>query len=600
MIRFPAREITVGNRPLGGNNPIRLQSMTNTDTCNVAATVGQAIRIFEAGADYVRISVPTRESASRLSQIRKAVTEAGFDLPLIADIHFNPELALIAARHFEAVRINPGNFTGLPRRNQTLWSDSEYQADLDLLIQNLTPLLKACKEYGVAIRIGTNFGSLSKRVISRLGNTPESMAESTIEFLKAFESLGFYNTAISVKASSPLITVKSYVLMAERMLQENMAYPMHVGVTEAGEGEDGRIKSALGISTLLGMGIGDTIRVSLSEAPEDEIPVARRIAAPFQKAFTQPRQPRESFSVPQINFHSQNAPVLPHKLKAIILSEPETHTSDFEVLMQPPSKQNEQSDKKQIGNVICRQTAFKYPIWHWSKLMDNSGNYHPDWNFFAFEPGCDTRMMANLTQVAGPVIVVNMSAIGNDGIVQPFMEQAARYGVNPAIVLQKSFSETDEEDVLLKAVALAGPLLLQRKIQGLYLQAPHLPNPNFLTQSSFGLLQAAGLRITQNEYISCPTCSRTSFDLVSITRKVKEVLGRCNNTGLKIAIMGCVVNGPGEMADADFGILGASKGKVHLYKGSTPLIKNLTEDEAVAELLNLVLKEGVTKTFKKE
>lgn len=600
MIRFPAREIKVGNRPLGGSNPIRVQSMTNTDTCNVAATVGQAIRIFEAGADYVRISVPTRESASKLSQIRKAVTAAGFDLPLIADIHFNPELALIAARHFEAVRINPGNFTGLPRKSQISWSDSEYQADLDLLMQNLTPLLKTCKEYGVAIRIGTNFGSLSKRVISRLGNTPEAMAESTIEFLKAFESLGFYNTAISVKASSPLITIKSYVLMAERMLQENMAYPLHVGVTEAGEGEDGRIKSALGISTLLGMGIGDTIRVSLSEAPEDEIPVALKIAAPFQKAFTQPRQPHESFNLPKISFHSQNPTALPHKLKAIVLSEPGAHTSDFEVLMQAHSNPIGESEKRQIGHVVCRQTAAKYPIWHWGKLMDNSGNYHPDWNFFAFEPECDTRMMAHMTPVAGPVIVANMSTIGNDGILQTLMEHAALYGVNPAIVLQTSFPETDEEEVLLKAVALAGPLLLQRKIQGLYLRAPHLPYPNFLTQSSFGLLQAAGLRITQNEYISCPTCSRTSFDLVSLTRKVKEVLGRCNNTGLKIAIMGCVVNGPGEMADADFGILGASKGKVHLYKGSAPFKKNLTEDEALAELQNLVLNEGVTKTLKNE
>ncbi|HAJ99848.1 MAG TPA: 4-hydroxy-3-methylbut-2-en-1-yl diphosphate synthase [Bacteroidales bacterium] len=586
MIRFPAREIYVGNKPLGGRNPIRLQSMTNTDTRDVEATVAQTIRIFEAGADYVRISVPNSESASVLPSIRKKVSNARFDYPLIADIHFKPELALIAARYFEAVRINPGNYTGMPSKNQIEWSESQYQSELDEMRNNLKPLLKTCKEYGRAIRIGTNFGSLSKRVISRLGNTPEAMVVSTLEFLQAFESLGFTDTAISLKASNPIITIKAYLLMVERMQQMGMAYPLHVGVTEAGEGEDGRIKSALGISTLLQMGIGDTIRVSLSEAPEEEIPVARKIAEPFQNLFTNTPREGEVYRIPIINFNPPNPPPIPYNLKAVVLSDQEDASCDFVLLKNTKEFGNAEKDENCFTQAKHKATGEIFPVFSVQALSNPSTIFDAQWNFLWIDFDNDLPKLETLKNVPGLILIFETKCNNLTNAIEQLREHLFRLELNPVLVVYQRLIHRSEEDVLLTAVEKTSLLLLQRKIHGLIFRAPVIATPSLAGKMVFGLLQATGIRITRNEYISCPTCSRTSFDLVAISKKVKEITQHIS--GLKIAVMGCVVNGPGEMADADFGILGAGPGKVHLYKGLTPIKRNLTELQALDALAKLI------------
>jgi (E)-4-hydroxy-3-methylbut-2-enyl-diphosphate synthase len=586
MVRFPTREVQIGDRPLGRRNPIRLQSMTNTAPHEVKQTVAQAIRIFEAGADYVRISAPNRQSALNLEKIRKELNGAGFDQPLVADIHFHPELALIAARHVQKVRINPGNYSGHPKKGQTEWTDDEYAAELEKVRENVTPLIACCREYGTAIRIGTNFGSLSQRIISRFGNTPEGMVQSTIEFLKIFEDLGFMQTVISLKASNPLIMIRSYLLMLERMQHEGMAYPLHLGVTEAGEGENGRIKSALGITTLLKMGIGDTIRVSLSEAPEDEIPVARKIAGPFQKYFTLGNDSKAAFFVKPFDWQTIQPPALPGGHKALVVlpfpeRENEGKKPDFYVV---------EKDKNQVkGNeTIETVSGERFALLNLQELENNNRPLHHRFNFFKINFPGDASFLHLLKKVSGPVLLWALPERKITEHLDALSRQLEKLQVKAAILPRLAYLHDNEESLMLSLTADAGALLLQRKIHGLYVEAPNLPNQSSIAGICFGLLQASGLRITRTEYISCPTCARTSFDLLKVLQQVKERTSHL--PGLKIAVMGCVVNGPGEMADADYGIMGAGPGKVHLYKGNQPVIKNIDQDKA-AEALENILKD---------
>ncbi|MBW6497736.1 MAG: (E)-4-hydroxy-3-methylbut-2-enyl-diphosphate synthase [Bacteroidales bacterium] len=586
MLRFSTREVQIGNRPLGGQNPIRLQSMTNTAPLDTRSTVEQAIRIFEAGADYVRISTPSRQSALNLESIKKELRLAGFDQPLVADIHFNADLALIAARLVEKVRINPGNYTGLPRKGQTEWTDAEYAAELEKVRENVAPLIDACRQYGTSIRIGTNFGSLSQRIISRHGNTPEGMVQSTFEFLKIFEDLGFYQSVVSLKASNPLIMIRSYLLMVERMQHEGMAYPLHLGVTEAGEGENGRIKSALGIGTLLKMGIGDTIRVSLSEAPEDEIPVARKIAQPFQEYFTAGNNPKVAFSVKPFEWQTSHSPLLPGGHKAIVvlpLSEREEMEKDPDYFFVSKSGSHANHPKKEL---VETGSGKRLALLGLQELANNNERFYPDINFIEVNFPGDKPFLPLFKKAPGLVLVCTFPEREITEQVEALCQQLEKLELKAAIVPRLNYLHDDEESFMLSLTADAGALLLQRKIHGLFVEAPNLPNQSNIASICFGLLQASGLRITRTEYISCPTCARTSFDLVKLLKQVKDKTSRF--PGLKIAVMGCVVNGPGEMADADYGIMGAGPGKVHLYKGNQPIMKNIDQDKAAETLEDLI------------
>lgn len=614
MTRFPSREVNIGNCPLGASNPIRLQSMTNTAALDIRATVSQAIRIFEAGADYVRISAPNRQSALNLKKIKSELKKAGFDKPLIADIHFNPDLALIAAPFVEKVRINPGNYNGPVRKGQTDGSKYDYEMEIDQIKNNIAPLLKACKQYSTAIRIGTNFGSLSQRIISRYGNTPEGMVQSTIEFLKIFEDQGFYDTVISLKASNPLIMIQSYLLMVDRMMAEGMNYPLHLGVTEAGEGENGRIKSTLGISTLLQAGIGDTLRVSLSEAPEAEVPVARKIAEPFQKKFSAPSIPSRPFTTQPLDWQNENPPSLPCGLKAMVIqTSPEVFRREIHFHPGPfpdrlPHEQKNRPDlifflKENDANtpeskatnkdrVLNTITGEDYPILKASWI--SKGNYRFDsaFNFIFLDKKPDKGFLLKLKGIPGLIILFSgeneKPAVG----ILALWHQLKNLGISAALLPRMTYHEKDPEDFLLQLTSDWGRLLLERKIHGLWVENQRLP-AHTLHELCFGLLQATGLRITKTEFISCPTCARTSFDLLNVLQEVKAKTSHL--PGLKIAVMGCVVNGPGEMADADYGIMGAGQGKVHIFRGSRPILKNIPQGQAAATLLDIINKMNLTK-----
>ncbi len=497
-MRFPSREVQIGTKALGGNNPVRLQSMTNTPVADIKATIEQAIRIFEAGADYVRIATPDLQSVRQLPAIKKALYAAGFTNPLIADIHYQPELALEAAPLVEKIRINPGNYVDRPKTGQTYWSDQEYVLDLERLKQKLSPLIKVCKEYGTAIRIGTNLGSLSQRIIYRYGHTPEAMVQSTLEFLCIFEELSFFNTVVSLKASNPAFMIQAYRLMAERMSEKGMSYPMHLGVTEAGSGMDGRIKSALGIGTLLKEGIGDTIRVSLTEDPEHEIPVAKAIIA-------------------------------------------------YALSMQPPQK----TPSHDIDN---SNDPHEPMISHAENMMDN-------------ETTVDATSLASTQEKKRTAS----------------SEQPERIG-------RKLYTTEDADSLMIMTAIDFGEKLLFKEIDDVVIEAPKIKEPGLVHHLQESLMQATGRRVTKTEFIACPGCARTSYDIQSVLRDIQERAG--NIPGLKIAVMGCVVNGPGEMADADYGLMGTAKGLLWLYKGSQVVRKNIQPEMAASELLQLLKDAG--------
>ena len=607
MIRFPAREVIIGHRPLGGRNPIRLQSMTTTAALNIQGTVRQTIRIFEAGADYVRISTPNRQSVLNLEKIRKELHKAGFDQPLIADIHFNPDLALMAARLVEKVRINPGNFIGPQRNGRDEWNDTQDEAEILQIQRNIAPLLKVCKEYGTAIRIGTNFGSLSPRIIARYGNTPEGMVQSTIEFLRIFEAQGFFNTIISLKASNPLIMIQSYLLMVERMLAEGMNYPLHLGVTEAGEGENGRIKSALGITTLLQKGIGDTIRVSLSEEPEAEVPVARKIAEPFQDIFTRQPDSEFSFHTRPLKWQHENSPLLPGVHRALVVqtdrgnfrSDIHFHPNQSEVVTFLDSqnradliffKEGEffpesNSLIKSPGRILEVNTGTIFPVFKESELLSADYKPHPRLNFVYLSGSLQNFLIEKLQTIPGLIILWDPGEEDFRGTSTALQESLKSVNIIAAVIPRRTYHQRDTEDLLLQLTADFGRLLLEREIQGLWIENHQIPQDT-VNQICFGLLQATGLRITKTEFISCPTCARTSFNLLKVLKEIKERTS--DMPGLKIAVMGCAVNGPGEMADADFGIMGAGANKVHIFKGKHAVIKDISQNQAADALFDLI------------
>ena len=544
--------VQIGNVPLGGDNPIRIQSMTSTSTLDTDASVAQCRRIFDAGADYVRLTAQGVREAHNIGEIRAALHAAGYTKPLVADIHFNPKAAFEAAATTDKVRINPGNFVDAARTFKKLeYTEEEYAAELEKIRRAVVPFIAICREHHTAVRLGVNHGSLSDRIMSRYGDTPAGMVESAMEYLRIFREENFNDVAISIKASNTVIMVETVRRLVAEMDREDMHYPLHLGVTEAGDGEDGRIKSAVGIGTLLAEGIGDTVRVSLSEEPELEIPVARKLVdyitareghAPisgcFAKAYNRiapERRPTNAVG----SIGGQNVPIVATTLcpadVAAIATKPDFFLSDV----------------------------------NW-KAVDASAKA---------EGFSDDDVLLLTSHHANPV-----------GEIEAFIHRLWDNGCKAPVVVRMRYDDADEEDVQVKAGADFGALLLNGLVDGIVLDAPNLPNNADAVAYSFGILQAARRRTTKTEYISCPSCGRTLYDLQHAVKEIKAATSHLK--GLKIGIMGCIVNGPGEMADADYGYVGAAVGKVSLYKGKECVERNVPQDVALTHLIDLIKANG--------
>lgn len=601
--------VLIGATPLGGDYPIRIQSMTNTDTLDTAASVAQCIRIIEAGADYVRLTAQGVREAENLAEIKKEIRKAGFGTPLIADIHFNPAAAEKAAAIVEKVRINPGNYADRRTKPVSSLPEKEYNLELERIHQRLLPLIKICQANGTAVRIGVNHGSLSERILDRYGNTPLGMAVSAMEFIRIFTSENFTKLVLSMKSSDISVMVSATRLLVEMMTEKGLAFPLHLGVTEAGEGEDGRVRSAAGIGALLAEGIGDTIRVSLSEDPEKEIPVAKKIAALFPRNtglthVSGKEELRTAVSTPTV-FGKVNGPLV----TAIMTG---YGKPDTEMYREAGYKFDEETGRilktcQSADLIIISQIpenipeapllAVPYRIW---KTKRDAENLFP-----VFSPETisgETLRSGRLNVVfAGPfsaveplagedpattLLIFTWDAVNEREAPLRFTERLKETGKEFPVVLNPVFSENSYEELQVKAPALLGRFFAGRPAAGISISNRGNIPYGKINNLCFSILQCTGLRITRTVYISCPTCGRTKFNLQDAIKKVKEKTSHLR--GLKIAVMGCIVNGPGEMAGADWGYVGAAPGRVHIYKGSEPVLRNVDESVAADELLRLI------------
>lgn len=530
---------------IGGENEIRIQSMTNTSTDDTEASVAQIERIVDAGADIVRLTAQGTKEALNLKNIEEGIHKDGYNIPLVADIHFNANVADVAAAIVEKVRINPGNYVDPGRTFKKLeYTDEEYAAEIEKIRQRLIPFLNICKEHHTAIRIGVNHGSLSDRIMSRYGDTPAGMVESCMEFLRICRSENFDDVVISIKASNTSVMVITVRLLVQQMEREGMAYPLHLGVTEAGDGEDGRIKSAVGIGALLADGIGDTIRVSLSEAPEAEIPVARSLVDYIVD--------REGHHLIQGPSNADYNPVQPHRCE----------TERFGVLGagQPVCV----CGKVDLGADISIKGMQSYSLQ---------------------ELEYDESIIEYFLENPSQPVIVRANGKNPIGIWRAFIFTMRGAGCKNPVVISREYEDEDLASLQLKAAADYGVMLIDQLVDGIIIQDEHISQEE-LIKTGFSILQAARARFTRTEYISCPSCGRTLFDLQTTLARIKEATRDLK--GLKIGVMGCIVNGPGEMADADYGYVGAGVGKVSLYKGKTCIEKNIPSEEAVERLLAFI------------
>lgn len=536
--RRPTLEVRVGNTAIGGNNPVRIQSMASTSTMDTEASVAQARRIVEAGAELVRFTAQGVREAANLGEIRRRLRECGCEVPLVADIHFNPRAAFAAAEQVEKVRINPGNFVDPGRTFRKIeYTDEEYAAELKRLEEALVPFLETCRANDTAIRLGVNHGSLSDRIMSRYGDTPAGMVESAMEFLRVCRSHSFDRVVISIKASNVVVMVETVTRLVEAMDAEEMHYPLHLGVTEAGDGEDGRIKSAVGIGALLREGIGDTIRVSLSEEPEAELPVARKIMDYIDLMATAasveaPRDGRFRLGKGMRRMSREIGAVGGSRVPVVPAVDGITRMKEIDAEAVIAGKADIAPD-----NII---------------LLSASG------------------------EVPGMTLEAAMNILVAEGIDNP-------------VILRGVYNGPDADTVRLRASIDLGALMLKGFADGIEIVSDAL-TPDEASRLALAILQSARLRISHTEYIACPGCGRTLFDLQQTLARVKEATSHLK--GLKIGVMGCIVNGPGEMADADYGYVGAGVGKISLYKGKECVEKNIPAEEAVSHLVELIKKCG--------
>ena len=589
---------------MGGSNPIRIQSMTNTATQDTEASVAQVKRIADAGGEYVRLTAQGIKEADNLMNINAALRRDGYMVPLVADIHFNPKVADVAAQYVEKVRINPGNYVDAARTFKHLeYTDEEYAQELQKIRDRFVPFLNICKENYTAIRIGVNHGSLSDRIMSRYGDTPEGMVESCMEFLRICVEEHFTDVVISIKASNTVVMVKTVRLLAAVMEKEGMHFPLHLGVTEAGDGEDGRIKSALGIGALLADGLGDTIRVSLSEAPEAEIPVARKLVDYIIQRQNHPYIPgaeaagfnylsptrRKTVAVRNIGGDHQPA-VIAERLDG----EYETNQQfapDYIYMGHTPLKMREPGIAYILDANLWQGEEGTYPAFNHQQLYLLSA-CQADMKFlFLTYMTLNEEVIACLKYHPEIVIVSQSNHPNRLGEHRALVHQLMQEGLENPVVFFQHYAENETEDFQIKAAADMGALILDGLCDGIFLfnQGNNISHAT-VDATAFGILQAGRVRTSKTEFISCPGCGRTLFDLQSTIARVKAATSHLK--GLKIGIMGCIVNGPGEMADADYGYVGAARGKVSLYKKKECVEKNIPEEEAVEKLIALIKANG--------
>jgi len=596
-------ETHIGNTPLGGHNPVRIQSMTNTNTNDTEASVEQVIRIVEAGADYVRLTAQGVREADNLKNIKEAVRARGYNTPLIADIHFNPRAAEAAAKVVEKVRINPGNFVDRVKTFETFdYTDEEYAQEIEKIKGKLIPLLNICKEHKTAIRIGVNHGSLSDRIMSRYGDTPEGMVESCMEFLHICIDEGFKDIVISMKTSNTVVMSKAVRLLIHRMEKEGLNFPLHLGVTEAGDGEDGRIKSAVGIGSLLSDGIGDTIRVSLSEDPEYEVPVARKLVAYITakenhsaieakasdrfSPFSTDR--RETYVVGNIG--GDNVPVVISN-RAQGNFELNSHFLPDYIYV---GKELPVAAPRAIPSIIdidgWKGEKNTYPLFdaaNWEKIKETNATI----KFFRLSyPELNGDIIPLLKNDKTIVIILATSHINGVGEQRAFIHTLMNNDCDTPVILNRQYAENESEDLQIKAAADFGTIYLDGFGNGIMLENQGNISLKNVDAYMFGILQATRVRTSKTEYISCPSCGRTLFDLQTTVALVKGATSHLKH--LKIGVMGCIVNGPGEMADADYGYVGAEKGKISLYKKKNLIEKNIPSEDAVERLVQLIKDNG--------
>lgn len=643
--------VTIGDLPMGSDYPIRVQSMTTIDTMDTKGSVEQTIRMVESGCEYVRITAPSVKEAQNLDNIRKELRVRGYSVPLIADIHFTPNAAELAARLVEKVRVNPGNYADKKRFETIEYTESSYQNELDRIRIKFLPLVNICKEYGTAMRIGTNHGSLSDRILSRYGDTPLGMVESALEFLRICEDENYYNIVLSMKASNTQVMVEAYRLLCKKLNEEGLKpYPLHLGVTEAGEGEDGRIKSAVGIGTLLEDGLGDTVRVSLTEDPEFEAPVARALINRYtnrkaesnpipefnlkaesdtqldqnQRLFDSPINPYQYFrrNTHEVgNFGGHNVPRVISDYQQIEVSEhddlkpighyylplPDKWTmtdlgADYIYTGKNPAKYMLPMGLKEVLNYdiwkIQADKVNKFPMLTVSEYQQHEAK-HNALNFLKISLSeLNPDLIAKLKTDKNTVLCLQTENAHAMPELRRFFFELIDSQITTPVVLVRKYNNLPESDFQLFSATDCGGLLIDGFGDGILLELSDLTNKSELlsisksyNSTAFGILQAARTRMSKTEYISCPSCGRTLFDLQETTAMIRKRTEHLK--GVKIGIMGCIVNGPGEMADADYGYVGVGKDKISLYRGQEVIKKSVHSDNAVDELIELIKEDGI-------
>lgn len=618
--RSKTREVIVGDLGIGGNNPIRIQSMTTTDTMNTEETAEQSIRMIKAGSELVRITAPSKREAENLINIKNKIRNRGYNTPLVADIHFTPNAALIAAEIVEKVRINPGNYVDKKNFNFIEYNDESYGLELDRIKERFVPLVKVCKNNKTAMRIGTNHGSLSDRILSRYGDTPLGMVESALEFVRICEELDYHNLIISMKASNTQVMVQAYRLAVAMMKKEGMNYPLHLGVTEAGDGEDGRVKSSVGIGALLEDGIGDTVRVSLTEEPELELPVAKLLIDRYNNRYKHARIPPIVKPLFQPYSYSKRESLLKNNIgndqvPRVIIDISKEDELTYEHLVNVGYTYSKKLDKWIIADQAVdyifignNKLKFKLPgtlyviqnIRFWEKnkqafplfTLKEYFKYKGKKGSINFVNISTTEFFSsNLLKLKKDDSIVLLINTMNDhwvaDIRRIFLELAKINWKVPVIINKEYYSITKDEFQLYSSTDI-GSLLLDGFGDGIWLSSDF--SYDIITKLSFGILQATRTRISKTEYISCPSCGRTLFDLQKVTSEIRSKTNHLK--GVKIGIMGCIVNGPGEMADADYGYVGTGVGQISLYKGYEVVKKNIPADVAVQALIDLIKENG--------
>jgi (E)-4-hydroxy-3-methylbut-2-enyl-diphosphate synthase len=627
--------VTIGDLPMGGDNPIRIQSMTTIDTMDTLGSVEQTIRMVNAGCEYVRITAPSIKEAQNLQEIKNELRKRGYTVPLIADIHFTPNAAELAARIVEKVRVNPGNYADKKKFEEIEYTDSSYDAELERIRKKFTPLVKICKEYGTAMRIGTNHGSLSDRIMSRYGDTPLGMVESALEFLRICEDLSYYNIVLSMKASNPQVMIQAYRLLVQKLDEEKFKpYPLHLGVTEAGEGEDGRIKSAVGIGTLLEDGLGDTIRVSLTEEPEAEVPVAKQLADryvhrktshPILEIKNYPINPfvytrRVSTEVSNVGGSHH----VPRVISDLSAKEKITPASLFALGYQ----YSVPLDKWNIADIACDFVflgdrvidfeipgtlglIFNYSTWLTQKNRDRAYPFISAKEYLSINE-CSNRLNfvnTSLSEISDalvsklksdPTAVLIIETNNDHGLAEQrrlFVELIEKNCHVPVIV-SKSYKDLSIEQLQLFSATDIGGLLIDGLGDGVFLRTENCASDKIVNETAFNILQATRTRVSKTEYISCPSCGRTLFDLQETTAKIRSRTSHLK--GIKIGIMGCIVNGPGEMADADYGYVGSGPGRITLYRSKEVVKRNVPAAQAVDQLIDLIKEDNNWVEIKKQ